>query len=143
VLVFRENESEGYKLMFNPQLISFVSVAALYRPKFYRDGKKVFLDEDDAEEVKIRMRTIFNIALENHHDSIILSAFGCGAFKNPPEAISFLFNEIIENEFKDCFKSIVFAIIEDHNSRTIYNENGNILPFCEEFQIQKVKINEI
>jgi uncharacterized protein (TIGR02452 family) len=129
--------------MEDPQLISFVSVAALYRPKFYRDGKNVILDEDDAEEVKIRIRTIFRIALENLHDSITLSAFGCGAFKNPPEAISFLFHEIIENEFKGCFKSIVFAIIEDHNSRTIYNENGNIFPFCEEFQTQKVKINEI
>jgi uncharacterized protein (TIGR02452 family) len=142
VVIFRENETEGYKLMDDPQFISFVSVAAVYRPNFYRDGKKVFLDEDDAEEVKIRMRTIFSIALENKHDSIVLSAFGCGAFKNPPEAISFLFHEIIENEFKNCFKSIVFAIIEDHNSRTIYNENGNVNPFCEEFQIKKVKIND-
>ena len=41
----------------------------------------------------------------------ILGAFGCGAFKNPPEVVAQAFYEVIyEMGYKKYFKRIVFAI---------------------------------
>jgi len=41
-----------------------------------------------------------------------------------------LFHEVIdEKEFKDKYKLIAFAILEDHNSP----RGGNLQPFIEEF----------
>ncbi|KIR01522.1 hypothetical protein P261_00336 [Lachnospiraceae bacterium TWA4] len=40
---------------------------------------------------------------------MILGAFGCGAFYNPPEIVVQAFNSIV-NEFEDCFETIEFAV---------------------------------
>jgi uncharacterized protein (TIGR02452 family) len=80
------------------------------------------------------MRTILRIGLQHNHDSLVLGALGCGAFRNPPRDIAELFRIVInEPEFKNKFKLIVFAIIDDHNSRKSHNRDGNILPFKEVF----------
>lgn len=64
-----------------------------------------------------KVRTIFRIALSHGHDSLVLGAFGCGAFKNPPAEVAAIFHEILEEpEFKNKFRLITFSIIEDHNS---------------------------
>jgi hypothetical protein len=45
-----------------------------------------------------------------------------------------IFREVfMEKEFKNKFKSVVFAIYEDHNSGKTHNPNGNVLPFLEVF----------
>lgn len=65
-----------------------------------------------------KIRTIFRLALLHGHDSLVLGAFGCGAFCNPPEEIAELFKSVLEeDEFQNRFHLIVFAILEDHNSR--------------------------
>ena len=70
-----------------------------------------------------KIRTIFRIALQNNHNAIVLGAFGCGIFHNPPEDIAKCFDIVInEKEFKNAFEKIVFAILED-------NKSGNFLPF--------------
>lgn len=38
-----------------------------------------------------KIKTIFDIAYKNQNDAIVLSAFGCGAFCNPPGHIAELF----------------------------------------------------
>jgi uncharacterized protein (TIGR02452 family) len=43
---------------------------------------------------------------------MVLSAFGCGAFENPPEHISQIFSEVIK-EFDGAFKNITFGIYEN------------------------------
>ncbi len=60
---------------------------------------------------KHRIKNIMEAARENKADVIILGAFGCGAFKNPPLVVAEAFRQVIceENYFR-CFKKIVFAI---------------------------------
>lgn len=68
-------------------------------------------------ETKRRMRNIFRAAYINDRDSLVLGAWGCGVFKNPPEEIAKWWHEIIfESEFRDRFKKIVFAVLNDKNS---------------------------
>jgi uncharacterized protein (TIGR02452 family) len=131
ILVFREGEKHGYKLMEHPVMMSFISVAALNRPDLTPDNH---LAPNMIEPTKRKMRTIMRIGLQHNHDSLVLGALGCGAFRNPPRDIAELFRAVInEPEFKNKFKLIVFAIIDDHNSRKSHNRDGNVLPFKEVF----------
>ena len=88
------------------------------------------------EPVKNKMRTIFRIGLLHHHYSLVLGALGYGAFRNPPAHIARLFHEVMEEEeFKNKYKLLGFAILDDHNVRLKHNPDGNFLPFVREFEI--------
>ena len=41
---------------------------------------------------------MFRVGLDQGHDSIILGAWGCGAFKNPVDVMASLFKEVSEEE---------------------------------------------
>lgn len=126
--VFRDTD---YSLLSKPEKISFVSVAAMNRPRLV-DGE---IAPELIEGTLNKIRTILRIGLYNGHDSIILGAFGCGAFQNPPKHIALLFKQVInEPEFRNKYKKIVFAIIEDHNSYGLVNPNGNIQVFSNVFK---------
>ena len=47
--------------------------------------------------------------------NLVLSAFGCGVFKNDPEYISIVFEKYIPL-MKSLYDNVVFAILNDHNS---------------------------
>ena len=66
--------------------------------------------------------------MKHGHDSLVLSAFGCGAFQNPPDHIARLFKEVIE-DYKGHFKMVAFAILDDHNANKSHNIDGNYKPF--------------
>ncbi len=76
-------------------------------------------DEDYANGTKEKIRVMLQAAKENGNDSLILSAFGCGAFKNDPVQISTWYKEVFdEPEFRNAFKLIVFAI-KDNGQGTL------------------------
>lgn len=132
-VLFRDSERHGCKLLEKPEYINVISVAAMNKPEINSKGN---ISNRLVEGVKNKMRTIFRIALRHRHDSLVLGAWGCGAYCNPPKHIASLFHEVLnEPEFKNKFRKIVFAIIEDHNSRKAHNPEGNLLPFIQEFNI--------
>lgn len=125
--VFRDGVENKFALLPHPYSLSFVSVAAISGPRLTEEG---LLTEEDADLTKDKMRTILRIGLLNGHDSIVLGAFGCGAFHNPPRHITRLFHEVFEEkEFKNKYRRIAFAILDDHNAPA----GGNFAPFKEEF----------
>lgn len=125
--VFRDSE---YHLLDCPERISFVSVAAIRDPQ--TDGNR--LTDDMITGTLNKMRTILRIGLIHGHDAIVLGAFGCGAFHNPPHHIAELFKEVInEIEFRGKYKKIVFAVLEDHNSYGSLNPDGNLHAFMNVF----------
>ena len=105
VTIIRSNENCGFELLDNPEQLSFINVHAYKIPK-----KVKSLNNNIRYNTKIKIRKIFEIALENNHDSLCLSALGCGVFNNPPKDIAQLFLEVIE-EYNGCFKEIRFAIL--------------------------------
>jgi hypothetical protein len=50
---------------------------------------------------------------------------------------------VISENYPHSFKSIVFAIIDDHNAMQAHNPNGNIQPFAEMFNTPILSINEL
>ena len=132
-VLFRDSERQGCKLLETPEYISVISVAAMNRPEINSEGE---ISRHLVEGVKNKMRTIFRIALRHRHDSLVLGAWGCGAYCNPPEHIAALFHKVLnEKEFKNKFRKIVFAIIDDHNTRKAHNPEGNLIPFIHEFTL--------
>jgi uncharacterized protein (TIGR02452 family) len=130
-IYFREGEHKGYALLENPVSLSFIAVAGMNRPELTADG---MIADHLVEPVKNKIRTIFRIGLLHGHDALVLGALGCGAFRNPPRHVAKLFHEVMdEPEFKDRYRKIVFAILDDHNAHKSHNPEGNFKPFAEEF----------
>ena len=141
VTVFRDNTFSGFALREKPFQTAIITTGALnFNPRitpnnmeycaenggFTPEGEKVMSD---------KIRAIYRIALLNGHDSLVLGAFGCGAFKLKPELVSALFKKILdEKEFKGKFHTIVFAMIEGKaGPRRGVEENGRLASFYEQF----------
>ena len=130
---FRGPESEGSLLEETPYNIPVISVAALSGPRIGSDGMML---PQETEITLEKMRTIFRIGMANFHDSLVLSAMGCGAFANPPVHIAKLFHQVIEeDEFKNAFRLIDFAILDGYRTGLRHNPDGNLLPFQREFGV--------
>ena len=65
-----------------------------------------------------RIKRIFEIAAANENEVLILGAFGCGAFRNPPEIVAKVFNKVM-SDFLKYFDTIEYAIY--HTEREIAN----------------------
>ncbi len=130
-IYFRASEQKGYALLDNPVCLSFITVAGMNRPDLTEYG---MIADHHVEPIKNKMRTIFRIGLLHGHDSLVLGALGCGAFRNPPYHVARLFHEVMEEpEFKNRYRKIVFAILDDHNAHQRHNPEGNFKPFADEF----------
>ena len=130
VTVFRTPESDGCQLMEHPFTVDVISVPAVKRPRV-ENGKLVPWVVDT---LKNKIRQIFDIALENGNDSLVLSAFGCGAYGTPPNEMARLFKEVLDSKnYKGVFKEIRFAILDVPSTNGEHNPDGNIKPFKEIF----------
>lgn len=88
-----------------------------------------------AREMTIRIRAGLNAALHSGHSNVVLGAFGCGAFGNPPVPTAAIFREVLEcSEFRGHFERVVFAIIDPGGT-------GNFKPF--QTEILKIDCSQI
>ncbi len=134
ITVFRSSEKTGYSFLEKPFQISIVTVPAINSPDLELINGKWFIKKELIEPTKEKIRTILRISASFQEDNLVLGAFGCGAFKNPPQHVATLFKEVFQEvEFRNRFRKVVFAIFEDHNSRKAHNPEGNLLPFQEVF----------
>ena len=65
-----------------------------------------------------RVRRIFEVAVANGNEVLILGAFGCGAFRNPPEIVARVFYNVMQ-EYLDRFDVIEYAVY--HTERELAN----------------------
>jgi len=79
VCVFRGSESNGYPFFPDgPKYVSFIACAAYSHPPTETDknGELKLSGKHVIENIKKKIETILNIACENKHDILILSALG-------------------------------------------------------------------
>jgi uncharacterized protein (TIGR02452 family) len=130
-IIIKHSEFEDYRPLDTPKQICFISAAA------HRCGKDDTIDIDGTknlkEEIEIltknKIDSIFEVAAIEHHDVLILSAFGCGAFGNPPRCIAKLFKDAL-NKYNTHFRYIIFAIFDDKNALS-NNKEGNVKVFSD------------
>ena len=107
VIVFKNDDRIPQNL---PQEKWF-SVDVITSAAPYMANNQTLSIPDLLELFKKRIKNIFEVARENQVEILILGAFGCGAFKNPPEVVAEAFQQVIvEQNYLREFKHIVFAI---------------------------------
>ena len=141
VTFFRNNKTKYFTYKTTPFKCDVITVAALSfngRNDFaracelnYRSATGGF--NPAGEEIMLnKIRTIFRMGVEYGKDSLILGAFGCGAYRLPVADVARLFKRVInEPEFAGKFKLITFAMLEP--SKKPNGINGKFADFYYEF----------
>ena len=65
-----------------------------------------------------RIKRIFEIAVANENEVLVLGAFGCGAFRNPPEIVAKVFYNVMQ-DYLCYFDTIEYAVY--HTEREVAN----------------------
>ena len=115
-----------------------VDVITCAAPNLRRDSDNRINPDTGEQEEKItkaelrellenRIQRIFAVAAAVGNEVLILGAFGCGAFRNPPKVVAKAFHKVLE-DYKDCFEIVEFAVF--HTDR----EMENYRAFTTEFQ---------
>ncbi len=147
VKVFRAGKAQSYAFLENPFNIGILSSAAPHdlktfeanmahnridssSPEYIRQKEELLAKV--LEKAEKAIITQLTVAHQHGYEAIVLGAFGCGAFKIPPEKMAGLYKKILSTLFKGVFKEVVFAILDD-NYKGIHNLRGNFKPFKECF----------
>jgi uncharacterized protein (TIGR02452 family) len=104
VPVFRDDQ---HRMLPAPYMASFITSAAPLT-KHLHPEELVHIPDI----LRQRIRKILTVAQTHGHDSLVLGAWGCGAFGNDGHLVAQLFHQALEVEFKDAFKEVTFAIVD-------------------------------
>ncbi|WP_442511862.1 TIGR02452 family protein [Novipirellula sp. SH528] len=102
-----------------PWPLDFLTCAAPYAPAIGR------LDAEPM--LRRRIHRVLAIARAYQYESLVLGAWGCGAFANDPLQTAKDFRSALEGDFAGAFERIVFAITDWSDQRRY------LRPFCEVF----------
>ena len=97
-----------------------VDVITCAAPNLRLNPGNIFNKGDGRQQVRIedkellgihekRLRRILDVAVMEGRDTIILGAFGCGAFENDPEVVA-LANRNVIKDYLHAFKNIEYAV---------------------------------
>ena len=123
-------KADNYSTLYRPFKVNVITCAA---PNLRETPANAYNHErgekpkiTNAELLKLhenRARAIFNAALENGNETIILGAFGCGAFKNDPKIVAQAYKNVLP-EYINYFKNIEFAVYcgKDDTNYKVFKE---------------------
>jgi uncharacterized protein (TIGR02452 family) len=101
VPVFRKDDGTE---LDRPWLLSFITCAA---PVASRIGQP-----ESGDLLQRRIHRVLAIAQAFGYSTLVLGAWGCGAFGNDPRRTAMDFRQALENDFRGAFSDIVFAITD-------------------------------
>lgn len=105
ITVFKSSTYEPLQVPFK---CSAIACAALRKPRLNSRGG--YLHYGDYKCMEEKIEAIFKLAIKHKVKTLILSAFGCGAYGNNPSVVSeLMFN--IAFKYSQHFDNVVFAII--------------------------------
>ena len=128
VTLIRGREEDGYPFIRRGWQVTVVSCAAPKHPRLNESG--AYMDEVAEQPMRQSIRNLLAAVRHADCDTVLLSAFGCGAYRNPPDAVARLFDEEMG---RINLKRVIFCIKEDHNSGCAWNPRGNYRPFKHRF----------
>lgn len=97
--------------------LACLAVAAVRHPELTED-KTTYLLPQDKELMRLKIEAIFHVAAKYKHKALVLGAFGCGAFGNPPEQVAKMFQDAIAT-YGHSFSHLVFAILDTSDDKHI------------------------
>ena len=81
-------------------------------------------EAENTEVLRSRIKFVLDIARENHADTLILGAYGCGVFGQDAGEVAGIFKEYLQTTHR-CFQKVIFAIPE--------GRDGNLEAFASQF----------
>lgn len=124
--VIKDSRDKGYQKLKIEKTMGMISCAAIRNPRL-QDGE---YDDEDGELMRAKIEAIVKLGIGYGHDSIILGAFGCGAFNNPPEIVAQLFKDAID-KYGKYYKKIGFAVLVARSK-----DNDNFTAFTNMFSTE-------
>ncbi len=116
VPVFRNDDGS---LTDKPFLVSFMTSPAVNAGIVkQKELDNVHLIEKTNRE---RARKFLWIANKENHKILILGAWGCGVFQNDPQEIAQIFDDLLKEEFANCFERVIMAIYDITLTKKVYN----------------------
>ena len=123
VLVLRNDSGELLERPYPCSIITSPAVHASAVKRYMPDRQK-----DISSAMWSRILKVLAVAERHGHKSLVLGAWGCGAFGNDGDEIANLFAQALEENFCNVFEHIVFAI-------TDWSENNKFIgPFMKRFE---------
>jgi len=115
VPVFRSDDGSA---LGRPWLLSFITCAAPYAPAVGQP--------EAGDLLRQRIHRVLAIARAYGHATLVLGAWGCGAFGNDAHRTATDFRQALENKFSGAFSDIVFAIADWSRVRRFLGPFGEV-----------------
>ena len=117
----------GYEWLPEDDIFPFFELRAAAIDRRRADGTLQPFDAEMRKKTRQRIEAQLHTLMEKDVKHVVLSAFGCGAFENPPEEIAALYLDVI-SEMHQHFHVIAFAIFAPG-----YGPNDNFQVFQKAF----------
>lgn len=113
-----------YEWLKSPIQVACIAAAAARRPSCHidHDNKERFTEISVRDHILNVVKYIFDVAIVNGHDSLVLGAWGCGVYRGPRDDIVDIFSEVIHSRGM-YFKKIGFPVLIRDDSDCVGEEN--------------------
>jgi uncharacterized protein (TIGR02452 family) len=121
-----------YQSLDNPVELSMIAIPAVRFPQIIPMRSELMFDYRNNDDYKMmcdKVDMIFKVAYKHGHDSVVVSAFGCGAYGNPPHRVAEIFGKII-SKWERHFKMIVIAITGETNNYDMFRKYCKLNPIA-------------
>ena len=131
VTVLRGTEEDGYPFLTAPFRIDVILCPAVRSPALapLACGLLTYAHLADYDAMFMKILLILKSAADYEVDTLILSAFGCGAYSNPPDIVAQIFAHALSRVPRSAIPLVLFAILDDHNAVGYHCPFGNYMPF--------------
>jgi len=109
-------KSDAYMLLYRPAVLDVITCAA---PNLRAQPTNPYNTEhapapeiSNEDLMKLHERracAIMSVAAKENVEHLVVGAFGCGAYRNPPEVVAQAWKNVLP-KYRRCFKTIEFAI---------------------------------
>lgn len=142
VCIFRKSFRSGFAFYENPIHADFISVACFRNPPIKDTAHGIRINSGKILNLMLqKVRRIFEVAIANNIDTLVLGAWGCGVYANPPAHVALLFKQVI-GECDGRIKDVYFAIPGDLDMYGAHNPNGNLTPFAKCFKTDVLQLSD-
>ena len=108
--IIRESEDNGYEFHVIPITCHGLLACAYDQPNLNDLGE---FYPDELEGTRTKIRAMLDTCVQQHQRHLILGAFGCGAFENPPHQVAEIFREVLSSSnYHKSFEVVIFAILD-------------------------------
>lgn len=115
VKIFRNSEEFGCEPLKKVHTANCIFTAAYSDPPTNSNGVMTY---EYTQKTRMKIIAMLDQCIKQGDRNLILSAIGCGAFRNPPKQIAQLFKILLESDkYKYQFDTIVFAIYDSGRAK--------------------------